>query len=264
MLAHVHIQKTAGQTIRAILRKNFGPAHCDLFKDYGDLEQDWKWTVRCYRRLKSIAGHAVRPTPAFEKHFPQARYYTFLRDPLRRCISHYQFILQSGVRCGPFRQWVESNADHQTRMIAGEPNAEKAIELVETRIGFVGLVERFDESLVLWKRWTGMAQIDIGYRAVNVARSNAVRENVLSDDRTGELIRDLHQEDAKLYRHVVEELYPRQVAAYGETLQDEVRSFERTLATGANSSWVELLGKAKRNLIYKPVMRLVNSGRKAA
>ncbi len=264
MLAHVHIQKTAGQTIRAILRKNFGPAHCDLSKDYGDLEQDWKWTVRCYRRLKSIAGHAVKPTPAFEKHFPEARYYTFLRDPLRRCISHYQFMLQSGVRCGPFREWAESNADHQTRMIAGEPDADKAIEVLETKIGFVGLVERFDESLVLWKRWTGMPQIDLSYRSVNVARSNAVRMQVLSDDRNRGLIRALHRQDAKLYRYVVEELYPRQVADYGESLQDDVRSFERALARGTNSSWVGLLGKVKRNLIYKPVMRFVNSGRKAA
>jgi hypothetical protein len=69
MLAHVHIQKTAGQTVRAILRKNFGPAHCDLFKDYGDLERDWKWTVRCYRRLQSVAGHAVKPTTAFQRYF---------------------------------------------------------------------------------------------------------------------------------------------------------------------------------------------------
>ena len=264
MLAHVHIQKTAGQTIRAILRKNFGPAHCDLFKDYGDLERDWKWTVRCYRRLESIAGHAVKPVPALEKHFPQGRYYTFVREPLRRCISHYQFMLQSGVPCGPFREWVEANADHQTRMIAGEPNAEKAIELLRTRIGFVGLVERFDESLVLWKRWTGIPHLDVRYRSVNVARSNSVRKSVLSDDSNRGLIRDLHRQDAKLYRYVVEELYPRQVAAYGETLQADVRSFERALATGTNSSWVGLLGKAKRNLVYKPVMRFVNSGRKAA
>ena len=264
MLAHVHIGKTAGQTIRAILRKNFGPAHCDLFKDYGDLERDWKWTVRCYRRLQSVAGHAVKPTPAFEKYFPQARYYTFVRDPLRRAVSHYQFMLQSGVRCGPFPGWLEANADHQTQLIAGEPDADKAIEVLQTRIGFVGLVERFDESLVLWKRWAGNPQIDIRYRSVNVARSNAVREKVLSDERNRGLIRDLHRQDVKLYRYVVEELYPRQVAAYGETLQEDVRSFERALAAGTNLSWVGLLGKAKRNLIYKPVMRFVNSGRKAA
>jgi hypothetical protein len=109
-----------------------------------------------------------------------------------------------------------------------------------------------------------MPRVDIGYCSVNVARSNAVKERVLSDAGNRERIRDLHQQDVKLYRYVVEELYPRQVAAYGQTLHDDVRSFERNLAAGTNLSWVGLLGKAKRNLIYKPVMRFVNSARKAA
>jgi hypothetical protein len=220
--------------------------------------------VRCYRRLQSVAGHAVKPTTAFQRYFPNARYYTFLREPLRRCISHYQFSLYSGDDCGPFHQWVEANADHQTRMIAGEPDADKAIELLETKIGFVGLVERFNQSLVLWKRWTGLPRIHVGYCPVNVAGSNAVKKKVLSDAGSRERIRDLHRQDERLYRYCVEELYPRQVAAYGGALDDDVRSFERTLAAGTNLSWVGLLGKAKRNLIYKPVMRLVNSGHKAA
>jgi hypothetical protein len=264
MLAHVHIEKTAGQTIRAILRKNFGPDHCDLFNDGGDPQREWKWTARCYPRLRSIAGHAVGPTPAFERYFRGARYYTFVREPLRRCISHYQFVLQAGVRCGPFREWVQSNADHQTRMIAGEPDADKAIEMLQTKFGFVGLVERFNESLLLWRRWTGLPQIRIGYRSVNVARCNGVRAKVFSDVSNRALIRELHQQDAKLYRYVVEELYPRQVAAYGEPLDEDVRSFAQALAGGTNLSWAGLLGKAKRNLIYKPVIRLLTSGRKAA
>jgi len=264
MLAHVHIGKTAGQTVRAILRKNFGPAHCDLFKDYGDLERDWKWTVRCYPRLRSIAGHAVKPTPAFEKHFPHARYYTFLRDPFKRCLSHYQFILQAGVPCPPFHEWIETNADYQTRMIAGEPNAEKAIEVLETKIRFVGLVERFNESLLLWKRWTGILPFDVGYCSVNVARSNGVKAKVLSHAGAEEAIRDCSRQDEKLYRHVVDVVYPRQVAAYGHTLQDDVRSFESTLAAGTNFSCLALLGKAKRDLLYKPVIRVVSSPRRAA
>lgn len=264
MLAHVHIGKTAGQTIRAILRKNFGPAHCDLFKDDGDLERDWKWTGRCYPRLRSIAGHGVKPTPTFDRYFPRARYYTFLRDPFKRCLSHYQFALQAGGHRVPFREWIEANADYQTRMIAGEPNAEKAIEVIETRIGFVGLVERFNESLLLWKQWTGIRPLDVGYSSVNVARSNAVKAKILSDDEAEEAIRDATGQDEKLYRYVVEQVYPRQVAAYGHALGDDVFWFEAGLAAGTNFSYLGLLGKAKRDLLYKPVMRVVNAPRRAA
>jgi len=264
ILAHVHVGKTAGQTIRAILRKNFGPAHCDLFKDYGDLERDWNWTARCYPRLRSIAGHAVKPTPAFDRHFPRARYYTFLRDPFKRCLSHYQFVLQAGGRGLPFREWIAANADYQTRMIAGEPNAEKAIEVIETRIGFVGLVERFNESLLLWKRWTGIGRLDVGYCSVNVARSNGVKAEILAHDGAEAAIRDATRQDDRLYRYVVEEVYPRQVAAYGHALPDDLLWFEAGLAAGTNFSYLGLLGKAKRDLLYKPVLRVVNAPRRAA
>jgi len=264
MLAHVHIGKTAGQTIRAILRKNFGPAHCDLFKDYGDLERDWGWTARCYLRLRSIAGHGVRPTPAFDRHFPRARYYTFLRDPFRRCLSHYQFVVEAGGPCPPFPEWLAANADYQTRMLAGEPDAEKAIETIETKVGFVGLVERFNESLLLWKRWTGVFPLDVGYRSVNVARSNGVKAEILSQDGAEAAIRDANQQDEQLYRHVAEEVYPRQVAAYGRGLADDLLWFDAGLAVGTNFSYLGLLGKAKRDLLYKPVLRVVNAPRRAA
>jgi len=263
MLAQIHIQKTAGQTIRAILRKSFGPAHCDLIEGLDRPADNLKWTARCYRRPKSIAGHAVRPDPVFREHFPEARFYTFLRAPLARSISHYQYLLERGSRHFPFREWVEANADYQTRRLAGEPNAEKAIEVLESTVGFVGLVERFNESLVLWRKWTG-AVVDIGYRSVNVARSNAVKANVLASDRNRELIRELNREDEKLYHHVADRRYPQQVAAYGDTLESDVRSFEAALTAARNWSWLGLLGKAKRDLIYKPTIRTARFRRKAA
>ena len=33
------------------------------------------------------------------------------------------------------------------------PNADRAIEAIERHVGFVGLQERFDESLVMLRRW---------------------------------------------------------------------------------------------------------------
>ena len=66
--------------------------------------------------------------------------------------------------------------------VALDLDGDAAIEMLTQRIGFVGLTERFDESLVLWKRWTDMPHLDIGYRSINVARSNAVREQILSEN----------------------------------------------------------------------------------
>jgi hypothetical protein len=125
-------------------------------------------------------------------------------------------------------------------------------------------VERFDESLLLWKRWTGVGSLDVGYRPVNVARSNAVRQEVLSDPDTEAAIRRFSRQDEKLYRYVVDEFYPRQVAAYGSSLADDLRSFQSTLARGTNFSCLGLVGKAKRDLFYKPLMRIARSAHRAA
>lgn len=91
MLAYIHIQKTAGQTVRAILRKNFGTRHCDLPVNPSQINsRAIAWIRRCYPKLEVLSGHAVGPVGVLEL-YENARVFTVLREPVARAISHYQY-----------------------------------------------------------------------------------------------------------------------------------------------------------------------------
>ncbi len=69
MLAYIHIKKTAGQTVRAILRKNSGTRHCDLPVDPSRINsRAIAWIRRCYPEFAALSGHAVVPGGVLETH----------------------------------------------------------------------------------------------------------------------------------------------------------------------------------------------------
>src|SRR5947209_6943261 len=119
MLAHVHIMKTAGQTFRGILRQSFPGRHCDLMAEkHPASASDIRWAKHFYPGLKSIAGHCVVPHIGVDEAGVDPRYFTFLRDPLQRCVSHYQFSMQRKGSRIPFQRWLAKYANYQTRILS--------------------------------------------------------------------------------------------------------------------------------------------------
>ena len=254
MLAHFHLMKTAGQTVCDILRQSFADRHCDVRTRCMATPADLRLTERMYPNLKSIAGHTVYPTKRLTKERPDLRFFTFFRDPVQRCVSHYQFSLRRNQLRKSFQSWLEDLANYQTRMLArNTSDVARAIEFIETQIEFVGLVERFDESLVLLRNWSGDEELDIHYRSRNVAKDNRVKQQLLSDPRIVALIREHHEEDYKLYNYVCDVIYQRQAQQYGPSLTADTAEFEAGLPAPRKHSTRQLLASGKRNLIYKPV-----------
>ena len=180
MYAFVHIDKTGGRTVRAILRNSLGTGHCEIRTPYarrpadpndrsvhvtGD---DLRKVRRVYRDLRGIAGHNVKPYSDLDVACPEVRFFTWLRDPVARYLSHYKNKAGSYGR-EDFERWAAAGWTHdwQTRMIAGEASAQKAIDLIASRIGFVGFTETFDESLLMLGRWLGEPDFRPEYRPVN-------------------------------------------------------------------------------------------------
>ena len=153
-IAFCHIQRTAGTTLNQILRRSFGLRHCDverwqLAEDYYTASYtaaDHRWVRLLHPLLVSIAGHQVKPLSDLENVCPDLRYYTFMRDPVRRTASHYQHNVKVMGYLGPFNEWVKREAFHdlQSKHLAGDADANKAIEVIEEKQIFVGLTERFD------------------------------------------------------------------------------------------------------------------------
>jgi hypothetical protein len=264
LIAYAHVMKTGGQTMCDILRQSFPGRHCDLQADGVVTPADLRFARRFYPRLRSIAGHGVVPLGDLASACDSIRYFLFLRDPIERCVSHYQY-RRNKDETSDFEPWLEKHANYQSRFLlrTGRPggswpavaDAAAAIDAIERHVGFVGLQERFDESLVMLTRWVGDPEFDVAYRARNVAASSSIRKQILGDPRTVDMIRAHHVEDEKLYRHVRDVLYARQVAQYGATLDADVAALRARLPAPQRRVLARSLAAVKRGVFYKPLAR---------
>ncbi len=275
MYAFVHIEKTAGSCLNTILRRSFGMRHCDIrlpiakrrfdnrdSKAYVDAA-DLRRVRHLYRNLRGIAGHNVKPYADLHEACPDIQYFTILREPARRFLSHF-LNRGDGNRREDFESWLVADWVHnwQTKMIAGEPSAQKAIELLRARFGFIGLTERFDESLVLLGGWLREPTFCPEYRRVNrisdkrrprdIAR-NQTDMNYLESDEMRARICEANAEDYKVYEFVTATMYPQQLATYRGDLAAEVEYLQRK-NQAAHALAEPFWGSFLRNYVYKPLL----------
>jgi len=273
--AFVPIDKTGGTTLTSILRRSFGTRHCDIRLPLAKRHIDGRnhharvdaadlcRVERIYRGLRGISGHNVKAYSDLQTVRPDVRYITVLREPKARFRS--QFL--NRARCHSiegFERWADDELMHnwQTKMIAGEPNAEKAIDLLATRFGFVWFTERFDEGLVMlgqWLREPGYRpeyrrenQLNEKHRPHDVARQK-IDLSYFDSERARARLQEVNAEDQKVYDFVVKTIYPQQVANYvgditNDTRQLQYRNSRAMLPTESPFS------RLMRNFIYKPLL----------
>lgn len=275
MYAFVHIEKTAGTTLNNILRRALGTRHCDirlpLSKRRNDREDhricveadDLRRVRRLYRNLRGIAGHNVKPYANLHLACPDIEFITVLRDPYSRFRSHFLNRAPGHTR-EALNEWLDGGWTHnwQTKMIAGEPDGAKAIELIRTRFGFVGLTEKFDESLLMLRHWLGDPNLNFTYKPVNCIgakqrpRDAARKKDDMSYLESPEVraqIAAANAEDQKVYDYVTSTVYPNQRAAYGANLAAELNELrERNQAATKLSE--PFVGSFMRNYVYKPLI----------
>jgi hypothetical protein len=277
MYAFVHIDKTGGRTVRAILRNSLGTGHCEIRTPYARRPsdpndrsvyvtgEDLRRVRRVYRRLRGIAGHNVKAYSDLDVAFPEVRFFTWLRDPVARWLSHYKNKALTYSR-EDFERWTEAawTHDFQTRTLAGEANAAKAIDLLAHRIGFVGLTEHFDESLLMLGQWLAEPAFRPEYRPVNqlAVKSrgrDVAREQTdlgyLEEPAARQRLRDINALDQQVYDYAAREIFERQRRAYvGDLAADVVALRERNRQL---TRWEEpLSSRLLRNWVYKPALVL--------
>lgn len=263
MLVFVHINKTAGTTMRYILRSTYGSRHCDVEPWQGTQNgsafssDDLRRLRTIYPDLASIAGHRVMGYVDLEDDGADFRYFTFLRDPFRMCASRFQYQVDHGKKRGlVFEEWIQRDwlRDAQTKRIAGSASAEEAIRVIEDKAMFVGLTERFDESVVLLKGLRA-PDLDIDYRPVNVAKRNTLADELLSREDAREAIADANQADLALYAYVTEQLFPAQRSDFGAGLEDAVAAHMRRSRRNWNHRNL-VLSRLKQHAFYRPLLKL--------
>jgi hypothetical protein len=265
LFAFIHMEKAGGTTLTSVLRRSFNTRHCDVrgwrnawvVEDDLFTADDLHRTRRLYWNLASIAGHGVRPHSDLQEACSDLRYYTILRDPLARCASHYQYQAQVMKKSIPFEDWIrlERMRNLQTRKLAGIDDVEKACEILATRVRFAGLVESYNESLVMLRRFFDNALSSIRYRSENVAADQSISRELLSNTKTRALLEEANRKDLALYRHVRDEVFPEQKAEYGPSLQDDVAAFEATLRDGDPPRREPIRSALKRRYVFQPAVR---------
>lgn len=274
MYAFVHLEKTAGTTLISILRRSFGAGHCDyqlpqskrnynkLFERPAATAEDLRRLRRVYRNLQSIAAHFIKVYSDLHEECPEIRFFTVLRDPVARFRSHFFNRSPDCSRAG-FEAWMAATYNHnwQTRMIAGEQCGKKAIELIEQRIGFVGITERFDESLVMLAHWMNSPKFKPEYQRQNVMSNKKRPKDVaraqvdlsyLELPEIRQRICEANRQDQIVYDHVMQQIYPRQIANYpGDLAADTAALQARNKALRTYREPISSI--VMRNYIYKPL-----------
>ncbi len=199
----LHVGKTAGTTIRQILRRQYPPRDTLVIlnpplRDAGRSERLTRERTLDYfaslpeaerNRPSLIIGHIVFGLHRFISR--PATYFTLLRDPVALTVSQYNFVrrtpnhpLHDDARTRSLEDYVKSGIsletdNSQTRALSGDRTTpfggcterllSEARSNAEASFAVVGLVERFDESLLLLKDAFGWR--DPFYLRTNVSRA---------------------------------------------------------------------------------------------
>lgn len=219
-LIFLHFPKTGGSTLRTIIERQFvGKSTYSRYREWERPESLVRVPIATRRELKLLYGHIGF---GWHRFLPQGSVYvTMLRNPVDRVISEYYYLntrkdlpffnmLGRGITIEEYmrRNLNKDSTNLQTRWIAGEeflphPYSSKELlalarENLENHFLWVGLTERFDESLLLLQqvfkwRW-------VYYMKTNVTRVRPRRESL--QKRAIEIIQEMNQADIQLYNYM--------------------------------------------------------------
>ena len=194
IILHAHLFKNAGTTLDWALARSFGAAFLDHRDDdamrgnpayLAALIDEW-----C--ALSALSSHWL-PLPVVSTARRAVYPIVLLRDPVLRMASVYAFERRQAVehpgtqraRTATFRDYVAWRLSPQTgpvlrnyqlRMLSGTyPGTDDQTQAEAARstlaaLPVIGLVERFDETMVLLEHWLGelFPTLDLAYVAQNV------------------------------------------------------------------------------------------------
>lgn len=205
-LFFVHIPKTAGTSFRLGTEQFFKKTY--IAYDYGkgsaetsDIVQNylyrspadfWQFGQACLRQETAMVGGHVN-AGRFVSLFGVGQTLTFIRDPLQRMASEYaHFVRHYGYR-GSFHDFYSRPGMHnrQSKILHG-------VDL--EAIGFVGLTERYAESLKMLNAHFG---IDISQREDNRGKKSLEAVHEISAEDEAEF-KHLNKQDIALYQRTVE------------------------------------------------------------
>ncbi len=231
LLAFVHVEKAAGTTFIHILRHNYFLRYIDARPYYKSSDgvfssHDLSIARKIIPNLSCIAGHSVKPFSNLEKAHNEIQYITILRDPIKRYISQYQYWVERMDKKITFDDFLNLDEvkDFQTKKFDQNGNIDNAIEILDKKLMLVGLVEDFDNFLVLLKKKIRSFDFDIRYVQKNLAR-NKIKTNNLYDSYKDRILEN-NKSDIELYNYAKDILAKKYIHEYGNSFDHDVTQFK--------------------------------------
>lgn len=267
MICFIHIERAGGTTLDHILRSNY-LSYLTLTPSLWTNEASSAVTaaelaalLRWLPFTNGFGGHTTRAYLGYEDATGrQLNYFTFLRDPIARWISHYVYQVESmGIAWSLAHFLAEPRfANFMTTRIAGAPDVERAKYLLQERFAFVGLTDRFDESLLLLRSSLGLDDLDIRYerqRGAQGGHGNARSAAIRDDPSLVAQIRARNELDLELYDFARGVLYPKYVERYGQGLASDLDHLREQNRDFRFSRRRRLTWGLYRKLVYQPLER---------
>lgn len=244
----LHLPKTAGTTMRRVLDREYRNARrYEIGEDVtGDIR---RFRAREWNRENApnlIQGHMSFGLDEFVP--GPSTYVTLLRDPLRRALSDYHYVtstpahpIYEHVKDLSLREYFESGITGQlsngmVRLLSGDhlpddpgvpskrqmqrEDLERARHNLHSRFAAVGLQERFDETLLLFRRRLGWSWPF--YMRENVTSRSYRPEDIEPVDL--ERIRELNALDIELFESVQDSLR-RDIDGEGAAFRRQLSAF---------------------------------------
>ncbi len=255
----LHIPKTGGMSAQTALKWVYGPGSVHHLPAEDDELCRWK---------ASEGPEGVQPQDLIAGHVPygihrdlagHCRYFTILRDPIERVVSHYFYHRARYPESHPaslsLKEFLLSDhpiadSNRQVRFLAAadpKSNPEAALATAKKRLrndfAVFGLTEKFDESLLLFRRRLGWTRVPF-YVSRNVNSDRPSTEE-LPRDAVG-AVRAQNQLDLALYCFA-RERFETAWEKIGRELEQELRRFQR---------WNQLI-----QIVAPPFLWLYRNGR---
>ena len=236
----LHIPKTAGTTWRSIIDLQLGSENVITYYNQSNsslIDNLWALVASKPNNL-GLIGHYnfgvhnnLNRVPLTNREY---KYYTFLRNPIDITVSAYyerlkrypnEFKKQNGTTM-TILEHIESHQHFydniQTRMIAGTPGSRKinqqelilAKENINNNFDFVGILEKFDESILL------LSKI-LKWRPCRYGALNQNLEPKTLDQITEKYIKKITFYDSQLYNFALEQL--------NEIIENQTEIFKEAL-----------------------------------
>lgn len=243
----LHIPKTGGTTLRSVISRQYpqGGSY-EIVNPINESIIEFRESSAASRLQYSLLqGHMSYGLHEFMS--DDFSYVTMLREPLRRAVSDYAFVstntlhpLYESVQSMSFSDYLNSGMtsqleNGQTRLIAGDcepgnigiptvnPMTDddllRATDHISRHFSVVGVLERFDESLLLMRQ-------ALGWKLPFYVKQNITAKGAKPRLNTEDLetARRQNNLDLKLYQASLDNL-DQQIAAGGDQFQNSLARF---------------------------------------